>query len=307
MLLVFEPIPKRERHAAGARERTLMEPGLVRVERGGEVRGEIAEQVAEPRAVARVEMEQRLRIRIGEAPGDRPHRGVRALLDRAGSAKRGPGRPVPRGRERVPAGVDRAIDEGRVVLRAFFGAERVVVLVGVLRTRKCSEVVAPERRVHPADHIAGDPVVARLRERAMCLRIDGEQLGVLLKHLLVVRDLPFARGRVAEEPALDLVVHPSRGHRAKRLVEHRRQLGVCEAAMLVEDEAQHLGLRELRFAAETAELGVVLTADERADDIDDLPGKVALLRDPRLTLLFADLGDPLRQPGLVRAPDLRHL
>src|SRR5207237_1581992 len=90
VLGVLEPIAKRERHAAGARERTRMKPGLVCVERGGEVRGEIAEQVAEPRAVARVEMEQRLRIRIREAPGDRPHRGVGALLDRAGSAKRGP-------------------------------------------------------------------------------------------------------------------------------------------------------------------------------------------------------------------------
>jgi hypothetical protein len=109
----------------------------------------------------------------------------------------------------------------------------------------------------------------------MRLRVHREELGVVLEHLLVVRDLPLTRRRVAEEPALDLVVHAARGHRAKRLVQHVREVRIAVAAVFVEQEAKQANLWELRRATESAELRVVLAPDERRDRVDDVHREVA--------------------------------
>ena len=127
--------------------------------------------------------------------------------------------------ERVPRRVQRAVHEGRVVLRALRGLERVVMLVGVLRARPEPGLALIERRVHPPDDVTHDLVVAGIGENAVRVRVDREQLGVVLEHLLEVRDLPLARRRIAEESALDVVVHPAASHRAERLVEHRGDIG----------------------------------------------------------------------------------
>src|SRR2546425_2667523 len=179
------------------------------------------------------------------------------------------------------------------------------MLVGVLRARPEPLVLLPERRVHPADHVAHHAVVPGRRERAMGFRIDGEELGVVFEHLLVMRDLPLSRRRVAEEAALDVVVHSAAGHGAEGAVQHRCDLGVAEPAMLVEKEAQKPGLRELRLAPEASELWVVLPTDERTDLIDDLKAEIAGLRRASLVLLLAQLGDALRELGSPRRPEVR--
>ena len=203
-------------------------------------------------------------------------------------AERGPSCPV-RGRgERVPPGVGGPIDEGRVVLGAPLGGiQRVVVLVGVLRTGPERLVRLPQGHVHPADDVAHHAVVPGGRERAMGFGIDRKKLGVVLEHLLVMRDLPLPRRRVAEEAALDVVVHTAAGHRAERSMEHRRDLGVAEPPVLVEEEAQKLRLRELRLAPKASELGVVLPAYERPNLIDDLKAEIARLRRTSFVLLLA--------------------
>ena len=85
-----------------------------------------------------------------------------------------------------------------------------------------------------------------------------------------MRDLPLPGRRVAEEAAGHAVVHAATGHRRERLVQRGGELGVAEATVLVQDETEHLRLRELRLAAEPAELRVVLPAHERGDAVDDL-------------------------------------
>ena len=181
------------------------------------------------------------------------------------------------------------------------------MLVGVLRPREVRAVRVPERRVHPAHDVAHHAVVARARERAVRLGEHGEQLRVVLQHLLEVRHLPLPRRRVTEEPALDVVVHAAARHGAERLVEHRRELRVAVAAVLVEEEAEDLGLWELGLAAEAAELRVVLAADDRPDGIDDLGAQVTRLRGAGLTLLLAHLGDPLGDVAALVAPDVGDL
>src|SRR5713101_1470787 len=125
--------------------------------------------------------------------------------------------------------------------------------------------------------------------------VDREKLGVVFEHLLVVRDLPLARRRVAEKATFDVVVHPAGGHRAECPVEHRRDLRITEPAMLVQQETQELRLRELRLASESTELRVVLPTHERPDLIDDLKAEVTRLRRASLGLFLAKLSDSLRE------------
>ena len=161
------------------------------------------------------------------------------------------------------------------------------MLVGVLRPGPEILIRLPQNRVHPADHVADDAVIPRGRKRAVGFGVDREKLGVVLEHLLVVRDHPLPRGRVAEEAALDVVVHAAAGHQTEGPMEHCGDLGVAEPAMLVEEEAQEFRLRELRLASEASELRVVLPAYQRAHLIDDLNAEIARLRRARHILLLA--------------------
>ena len=125
----------------------------------------------------------------------------------------------------------------------------------------------------------------------MRLRVEREQLGVVLEHLLVVRHVPLARGRVAEEPTFDLVVHAAGGHGAERLVQHVCEVRIAVAPVFVEQEAKEAHLWELRRATEASELRVVLSAHQRADGVDDVRGQLAAFRLARGCLLFSELGD----------------
>src|SRR5437870_3740700 len=264
-------------------QRQAVFAGFVRVEQRVQPRRGVAEQIRDSRSGRAVDVVKR--TIADQALLDRAQGRTRAL--RGSSIPEGERRGVVGGRsEGVPARVDRGIDEWRSMLRTFLGGQRVVVLVSVLGPSERLNILAPERRVHPADHVAYDAVVARRWERAMCLGVDRKKLSVVLEHLLVVRDLPLPRRRVAKETTFDLVAHPTRGHRGERLVEHRRELRVTEATVLVEHETKDLGLRELRLAAEASELRIVLTAHEGADGVDDLPGQISALRSARSALLL---------------------
>ena len=141
----------------------------------------------------------------------------------------------------------------------------------------------------------------------MRFRIDREELGVVLEHLLVMRDLPLPRRRVAEETALDVVVHTAGGHRGKRAMKHRRDLRVAEPAMLVEKEAEELGLRELRLAPEPSELRIVLPAHEGAHLIDDLNAEITGLGRSSLVLLLTKLCYALREIRTLGRPEVGDL
>ena len=141
----------------------------------------------------------------------------------------------------------------------------------------------------------------------MRLGVDGEELSVVFEHLLVMRDLPLPGRRVPEEAALDVVVHATGGHRAERAMEHRRDLRVAEPTVLVEKEAEKLGLREFRLAPKAAELRVVLAAHERPDLVDDLKAEIARFRRASFVLLLAQLGDALRQLRSLRRPEIGDL
>ena len=65
--------------------------------------------------------------------------------------------------------------------------------------------------------LAGDP----LAQRSAPPGVDAQQLGVVVEHLLEVRDHPAPVDRVAREAAAELVVDPAARHRLAGRVEHR--------------------------------------------------------------------------------------
>ena len=98
-----------------------------------------------------------------------------------------------------------------------------------------------------------------------------DQAGVVLEHLLEVRDAPVLRRRVAEETAFDVVVGAASVHLLERVDRHPPELLVPAHRGLLEEEQQGVGLRELRRDAEPAVLGVIGVPDS-VDDLVDQPG-----------------------------------
>src|SRR5438309_12088037 len=173
--------------------------GLVAITHSSQPRRGVPEQIRDPRSGRAVDVVKG--TIADQALLNRAEGGTRAL--RASILpKRERGGVIGRRGERVPARIDRGIHKGRAMLCSLADVQRVVMLVGVLRSSERLDIVAPKRRVHPTDHVTYDAVVPGCRERAMRLGVDRQKLGVVLEHLLVVRDLPLPRGRVAEESAL---------------------------------------------------------------------------------------------------------
>ena len=69
---------------------------------------------------------------------------------------------------------------------------------------------------HVADRLLDDLAILRPAQNGMRLPVDAYQQSLVVEHLLEVRYEPFAIGRVAGEPAADVVVHAARRHRIER-------------------------------------------------------------------------------------------
>ena len=296
MVAVLEPL------AHPSRERDRIVDLARRCEQRDDRRG-VAEEVGLTRSVAGV-ITVDSAGRVDEALADRRDGVPATHRDRAVAEHRARAH-VGAGSERVPRRVQRAIDEWRSVTRALRGIEPVVVLVGVLRSAPEPALRLEQRRVHPTDDVADGAVVSGLGERRVRVGVDREQLRVVLEHLLEVRFRPVASRRVSEEAALDVVVHAAARHRVERPLQHRRELGRAVTTVLVEQEAQDVHLRELRFAAEAAVLGVVLPADKRADHVDDLRRYVPRLWRARDRLLSAAVVDASLDVVALESPEIR--
>ena len=170
----------------------------------------------------------------------------------------------------------------------------------------------------PVERLAADALEQRLAGDLPGVQVGAREQGVVVEHLLEVRDEPEAVDGVAGEAAADLVVHAAARHPAQRVQRHL-------ALAAPEQELDRRGGRELRRRAEPAVLGVVELAQpgdggvERgrvdlllgrlqrggaAQPLDDAAG----LRADLLALLVpggADRGQHLRParacPGAARA------
>ena len=111
---------------------------------------------------------------------------------------------------------------------------------------------------HPVCRLRGDARVERCARRGVGVRVDREQLRVVVQHLFEVRDRPLAVHAVAAEAAAELVVQAAARHAVQRMRDHReRALVRFLAAARVPHGEQQLdrgGVREFRRVSKAAVL-----------------------------------------------------
>jgi len=150
----------------------------------------------------------------------------------------------------VPRRVDAPVDVRRRRLRPLLAIHGVVVLVRVLAAG-----VQPGLRVaKDSVEVTGGGVEHRIHsgqgKRA-------HEAGVVLHHLLEMRDAPILGRRVAEEAALDVVVRAASRHLVEGMDGHLAQLWVGAELRLFQQQEDGVGLREFGRAAEAPVLRIV--------------------------------------------------
>ncbi len=69
--------------------------------------------------------------------------------------------------------------------------------------------------------LKGNLAVQRQARDAKCFRIKLQKLGVVVEHLLEMRNRPTGLGAVAMEATAELVVNPTEDHRVERIQDAR--------------------------------------------------------------------------------------
>ena len=148
-------------------------------------------------------------IRVGGIGPALQHRG--AVLERAAI-----GDAEGLGRELAVLGAeDRAQFGGPPDVELSFFA----LAVGVQRRRQPA-FAGPQLAQHPVARLFRHPAGQLRAGPAPQVRVDASQQGVVVEHLLEVRDHPAGVDRVPGEPAAELVVHAAAGHRLAGALGH---------------------------------------------------------------------------------------
>ena len=116
------------------------------------------------------------------------------------------------------------------------------------------------------DRLLDDAAIARRARDHPGVEVRRDEDGVVVQHLLEVRDEPAVVDGVAVEAAADDVVHASRRHAVERRARHRERLVVSGA----QEELDRGRRRELRRVTEAAEGGLECARDA-ADRLREQP------------------------------------
>ena len=179
----------------------------------------------------------------------------------------------------------------------------VVLALDALAVGVLGRVEAPFGVGHPAEDVihrlAGDAGERRVAGRLVGLEVDRGEQGVVVEHLLEVRDEPALVGRVAGEAAAEVVVDAAAGHLVERVPDHVQRVRVAGPRVLAEQDLQVHRVRELGRGAEAAVRGSNARASARAawssSAASSAPvGRQGLPGRPEL------LGHPARRPGRPR-------
>ena len=114
----------------------------------------------------------------------------------------------------------------------------------------------PQQVVERLLHDAAVPRIAGGLEQ---LEVEPRDLGVVVEHLLEVRDQPARVDRVAMKPAADLVVDASVGHAAAGEHDRIEKVLALRHTPLPEEELEGAGVGKLGSAAEATVQGVDVT------------------------------------------------
>ena len=105
---------------------------------------------------------------------------------------------------------------------------------------------------HVVQRSGRDRAIPRVTGQCPSVHVHARQLGVVVQHLLEVRNEPLGVRRVAMEAATELVVHPAVGHRVKRPTCHRERPLIAGGGVAAQQELDRHRLRELRRPAPAA-------------------------------------------------------
>jgi len=128
------------------------------------------------------------------------------------------------------------------------------------------------------DRLVDHEAPVRTTEHDQPLHVDAEQQGLVVEHLLEVRNEPFAIGGVASETTADVVVHAARTHGVERRLEDA--LGAVAGGRHVgpQHQLEMRCRRELRRLAEAAPLGVERLGQGLETGIEHVDARHVVLR-----------------------------
>jgi hypothetical protein len=153
----------------------------------------------------------------------------------------------------------------------------------------------------PLESLLADSAPALVAEVLPAVQVGAGQQGVVVEHLLEVRDEPLPVDRVAREAASDLVVDPTGSHPVERdlgdIVRRSR-----------EQQLERRGGRELRGPAKAAGLHVGHPPQPDRRRLESLArqGLVGGLQPRDRPELLADVCGRVADPVALRLPRLRH-
>ena len=132
---------------------------------------------------------------------------------------------------------------------------------------------------HPVSRFVRDALEQRIAGRQRRLRIDAEQLGVVVNHLFEVRNHPVLIDRVARKAATELIVNAAFGHARQRQRRHVQRMqirfiGAGGRAPLTQQKREIHRMRKLRRDAEAAELGIEIFREQFARALPSGPMSV---------------------------------
>ena len=156
------------------------------------------------------------------------------------------------GGQGVPPGVEGTVDGRRRGCVPVLPWHLIEGFVGVLAGEQQPVVGTQQGVQQVVQNARHGGLVGRLLRELVGLQVGYCQVRVGNQHLLVVRHLPVAADRVAEEPlvfpVVDAVPHPLEGG-----LHHSQKVAVSSQAVAGGQEAQGFPGRLLRFQAETTE------------------------------------------------------
>ena len=92
--------------------------------------------------------------------------------------------------------------------------------IRVLRGVEAAIICVVHLTENVVERLDGDVAIERFLGGLMCLKIGDDELGIVVQHLLKVRDKPVCIGGVSVETAAELVIHTTACHLLQREFDH---------------------------------------------------------------------------------------
>ena len=122
-----------------------------------------------------------------------------------------------------------------------------------------------ENFVHPGNNSFGGFAEERIARDLIAVEEIFQQLGIVIRHFLEVRDAPALVNRIAVEAAADLIVDAAESHAFEGAFGNVEQVRIARGLIALEKQVDSACVREFRGLAKAA----VLLVEEMQRGFDD--------------------------------------